>query len=296
MLSAVQLFATLWDVAYQAPLTMELSRQEHWREMPFPLPGDCPGPGSECTSLASFALSRGFFTTGATVIFLKWKTPLPENLRSFSLPSESGPRPLTLHCRTLSIPSLCLQSNLRCLWEGNRQEGKGFPNRGNRLHVSDILKSLPKVAGGSELSMEIFFLSYVNETMYLLWNLPFFKMVSPKTNFFLFSNLGLIIAQQTNIHINCFMAGGWHISCHPISKMHIVGEESGETLSALRCLSYLINNFLMNRKQLAKTSTGSFSTPLLVSVRSFLCPLSYFNKTLLHRRSWVIEPGPWSQS
>ena len=32
-----------------------------------------------------------------------------------------------------------------------------------------------------------FFLSYVNETMYLLWNLPFFKMVPPKTNFFFFS-------------------------------------------------------------------------------------------------------------
>ena len=31
-----------------------------------------------------------------------------------------------------------------------------------------------------------FFLSCVNETMYLLWNLPFFKMVPPKTNFFSF--------------------------------------------------------------------------------------------------------------
>ena len=56
--------------------------------------------------------------------------------------------------------------------------------------------------------MEMFFLSYVNETMYLLWNLPFLEMVPPETNFFLFSNLGLIIAQQTSTHINCFMAGG----------------------------------------------------------------------------------------
>ena len=32
-------------------------------------------------------------------------------------------------------------------------------------------------------SMEMFFLSYVNETVYLFWNLPFFKMVPPKTNF-----------------------------------------------------------------------------------------------------------------
>ena len=32
--------------------------------------------------------------------------------------------------------------------------------------------------------MEMFFLNCVNETMYLLWNLPFFKMVPAKTNFF----------------------------------------------------------------------------------------------------------------
>ena len=57
--------------------------------------------------------------------------------------------------------------------------------------------------------MYMFFLSYVNETTYLLWNLPFFKMAPPKTNFFfLFSNLGRIIAQQTSIYINCFMPGG----------------------------------------------------------------------------------------
>ena len=62
-----------------------------------------------------------------------------------------------------------------------------------------------KLKGG--FSMEMFVLSYVNETMHLLWNLPFFKMVPPKTTFFLFSNLGLVITQQTSIHINCFMAG-----------------------------------------------------------------------------------------
>ena len=33
--------------------------------------------------------------------------------------------------------------------------------------------------------MRMFFLSYINETMYLLWNLPFFKSDSFKTNFFL---------------------------------------------------------------------------------------------------------------
>ena len=33
--------------------------------------------------------------------------------------------------------------------------------------------------------MEVLFLSYLNETMYLPWNLPFFKSISAKTNLFL---------------------------------------------------------------------------------------------------------------
>ena len=32
-------------VARQAPLCMELSRQEHWSELPGPPPGDLPKPG-----------------------------------------------------------------------------------------------------------------------------------------------------------------------------------------------------------------------------------------------------------
>ena len=32
----VQLFATLWAVAHQAPLSKEISRQEYWSGLPFP--------------------------------------------------------------------------------------------------------------------------------------------------------------------------------------------------------------------------------------------------------------------
>ena len=46
-LSCVQLFGTPWTVAYQAPLSMELSRQEYWSGWPFPSPGDLPDPGIE---------------------------------------------------------------------------------------------------------------------------------------------------------------------------------------------------------------------------------------------------------
>ena len=46
-LSCVQLFATPRTVAYQAPLSMEFSRQEYWSGLPFPSPGDFPDPGIE---------------------------------------------------------------------------------------------------------------------------------------------------------------------------------------------------------------------------------------------------------
>ena len=40
----VQLFATLWTVAHQAPLSMEFSRQEYWSQLSFPTPEDLPWP------------------------------------------------------------------------------------------------------------------------------------------------------------------------------------------------------------------------------------------------------------
>ena len=41
-LSHVQLFATLWTIARQAPLSMGFSRQEYWSGLPCPYPGDLP--------------------------------------------------------------------------------------------------------------------------------------------------------------------------------------------------------------------------------------------------------------
>ena len=61
-LISVQLFAVPWMVAHQAPLSMELSRQESWSGLPFSTPGDLPYPGIEPMSLASPALPGGFFT------------------------------------------------------------------------------------------------------------------------------------------------------------------------------------------------------------------------------------------
>ena len=47
LLSHVQLLATPWTVAHQAPLSKEFFRQGDWSGLPFPSPGDLPNPGIE---------------------------------------------------------------------------------------------------------------------------------------------------------------------------------------------------------------------------------------------------------
>ena len=44
--------ATPRTVAYQAPLSIEFSRQEYWSGLPFLPPGDIPDPGIEAGSPA----------------------------------------------------------------------------------------------------------------------------------------------------------------------------------------------------------------------------------------------------
>ena len=45
--SRVQLLATPWTAANQAPLSMGFSRDEYWSRLLFPSPGDLPDPGIE---------------------------------------------------------------------------------------------------------------------------------------------------------------------------------------------------------------------------------------------------------
>ena len=59
-LSCVWLFATPRTVACHPPLSMGLSRQEHWNELPFPPPEDLPNPGIEPSSPE---LAVRFYTT-----------------------------------------------------------------------------------------------------------------------------------------------------------------------------------------------------------------------------------------
>ena len=50
LLSRVRLFAVPWTAAYQAPQSMEFSRQEYRSGLPFPSPGDLPDAGIESRS------------------------------------------------------------------------------------------------------------------------------------------------------------------------------------------------------------------------------------------------------
>ena len=90
--SRVRLFATLWAIAYQAPLFMGFVRQKYWSGLPCPPPGDLPDPGIELPSPVSPALAGRFFTREAprklkcillNYIFLIIIPNCPPNCRSF---------------------------------------------------------------------------------------------------------------------------------------------------------------------------------------------------------------------
>ena len=68
VLSHVQLFATPWTLACQAPLSLGFPRQESWSGLPFPSPGNLPNPGIEPVSPA---LAGRFFTTA--LLGKSWK-------------------------------------------------------------------------------------------------------------------------------------------------------------------------------------------------------------------------------
>ena len=68
--SHVQVFATLWIVVHQAPLSVVFSQQEYWSGLPRPPPGDLLNPRIE---------------------------PRSPTLQSDSLPSEPQRKPCNSH-------------------------------------------------------------------------------------------------------------------------------------------------------------------------------------------------------
>ena len=62
-LSCIQLFATPWTVAHQAPLSVGFSRQEYWSGLPCSPPVDLPNPWIKPASPVAVALQADSFTT-----------------------------------------------------------------------------------------------------------------------------------------------------------------------------------------------------------------------------------------
>ena len=70
--SPVWLFATLWTIAHEAPLSMGFSRQEYSNGLLCPPPEYLPDPRIPNLHLVSPALAGRFFTPSATWEILSW--------------------------------------------------------------------------------------------------------------------------------------------------------------------------------------------------------------------------------
>ena len=71
--SCVWLFVTLWTVAHQSPLSMGFSRQQYWRGLPCPSPGDLPNAGIEPVSPEASALQVDSLLLSHQGILLSYK-------------------------------------------------------------------------------------------------------------------------------------------------------------------------------------------------------------------------------
>ena len=94
--SHVQLFATPWSVARQAPLSMGFSSQEYWSGVPCPSPEDLPHPRLEPMSPVAPAWQAD------SLPLSYWISPTPPfTLRNFQ---KCLDHPFIEICRIKSVP------------------------------------------------------------------------------------------------------------------------------------------------------------------------------------------------
>ena len=72
--SCAQLFATLWTLAHQSPLSMGFSRKEYWSGLPGPPLEDLPDPGIKTASPVAPALQADSLLLSHWVNLIKYKT------------------------------------------------------------------------------------------------------------------------------------------------------------------------------------------------------------------------------
>ena len=89
LLSRVQLFATPWTVACQAPPSLGFSRQEYCSGLLFPSPGDLPDPGIEPGSPTLEADALTSEPPGEPCCIYKTSPNYPEALPHLSIDSQT---------------------------------------------------------------------------------------------------------------------------------------------------------------------------------------------------------------
>ena len=115
-LSHIQLFATPWTVACQAPLSMEFSRQGYWSGLPFPSPGDLPDPGikpgSSTLQADSYPLSHQgrILPTAAAAAAAKSLQSCPTLCNPIDGSPQDSPIPGILQCMKVKSQSEIAQS------------------------------------------------------------------------------------------------------------------------------------------------------------------------------------------
>ena len=95
---------TSWTVARQTSLCMGFSRQEYWRGLPFPPPGDLSDPGIESVSLVSPAFTGKFFCHWIT-----WEAPLKNEDYELKEPALSQVKQTESESESHSVVSDSLQ-------------------------------------------------------------------------------------------------------------------------------------------------------------------------------------------
>ena len=83
-LSRVQLLATPWTAAYQAPLSVGFSRQEYWSGVPLPSPTKYPTYPQLGASLVAQTIKNLPAAQETRVRSLGWEDPLEKGMVTYS--------------------------------------------------------------------------------------------------------------------------------------------------------------------------------------------------------------------
>ena len=109
--SHVQLCATPWTAAHQAPLSMEFFRQEYWNGLPFPSP----------KAQISLSPSKNFAVTLLLFKNLHSKKLYSKTLHSLSFLSYLNIFEIYVYAKNNKVEVICSNFNYKCNYQSDYQ-------------------------------------------------------------------------------------------------------------------------------------------------------------------------------